>query len=98
MAKAEDRSLDSLIRGSEDLIRDLESNAQLPAAESALPEAVLARLMCLRCRNTALRRTGDEIICPCGARYAQDRGVFDFDPGSASFPTASSPGRDAKVD
>jgi len=44
-----------------------------------LTDAVLARLMCLRCRATTLRRGKETITCRCGAQYSQDRGVFDFD-------------------
>jgi hypothetical protein len=62
------------------LYTKLSQARQKPTSPAPLPEAVLARLMCLRCRATALRRTGNEITCSCGARYSQDRGVFDFDP------------------
>jgi len=44
-----------------------------------LPDVVLARLMCLRCRTGGLRRIGNIITCQCGARYSEDRGVFDFE-------------------
>jgi hypothetical protein len=44
-----------------------------------VPERLLSRLMCLRCRATNLRRSGAHIVCQCGAEYAQERGVFDFD-------------------
>ncbi len=44
MARTEDRSLDSLIRGSEELIRDLEVGGSVQAAASPLPEAVLAQI------------------------------------------------------
>jgi SAM-dependent methyltransferase len=50
-----------------------------PSPPAPLPDAVVVRLMCLRCRSNALKRSGDRITCPCGARYLQDRGVFDFD-------------------
>ncbi|MGD0014194.1 MAG: methyltransferase domain-containing protein [Bryobacteraceae bacterium] len=62
------------------LYTKLSQPREKPTSPAPLPEAVLARLMCLRCRSTALRRTGNEITCSCGARYSQDRGVFDFDP------------------
>jgi len=51
-----------------------------PSSPAPPPDAVVARLMCLRCRSTGLRRSGDEITCKCGAKYMQDRGVFDFEP------------------
>lgn len=45
-----------------------------------LPDSVVTRLMCLRCRQASLRRTGDLLICQsCGEHYREDRGVFDFD-------------------
>jgi SAM-dependent methyltransferase len=49
------------------------------SSPAPLPDSVLTRLMCLRCRSCALHRAGDEIACGCGARYFQDRGIFDFD-------------------
>lgn len=49
------------------------------SAPAPLPENILARLMCLRCRGTNLRRRDGRIVCPCGAEYANERGVFDFD-------------------
>jgi SAM-dependent methyltransferase len=59
----------------ERLVR-LRESASSPAP---LPNAVLARLMCFECRGAALSRTADALVCRCGARYRQDRGVFDFD-------------------
>jgi hypothetical protein len=50
------------------------------SSPAPLTDAVLARLMCLRCRATTLRRSKETITCRCGALYSQDRGVFDFDP------------------
>jgi SAM-dependent methyltransferase len=50
-----------------------------PTSPAPLPDSVLRRLMCLRCRGTSLSRIADVVACPCGARYCQDRGVFDFD-------------------
>ena len=49
------------------------------SAPAPLPDSVLTRMMCLRCRTNRLRRAGLIIKCPCGAEYSQDRGVFDFD-------------------
>lgn len=49
------------------------------SSPAPLPDSVLTRLMCLRCRAATLRRSGDTIVCQCGAQYSQDRGVFDFD-------------------
>jgi SAM-dependent methyltransferase len=51
-----------------------------PSAPAPLSDAVVARLMCLRCKATTLRSTNVAITCQCGARYLQDRGVFNFDP------------------
>lgn len=50
------------------------------SSPAPLPDALLARLMCLRCRGTTLQRTNDTTTCQCGAEYSQDRGVVDFDP------------------
>ena len=51
------------------------------SSPAALPDAVLARLMCLNCCATSLQRSHDAITCPqCGATYLQDRGIFDFCP------------------
>jgi SAM-dependent methyltransferase len=56
------------------------SRLRRSASSSApLPESLLARLMCLQCRTTNLRRSGAHVVCRCGAEYAQARGVFDFD-------------------
>jgi uncharacterized protein len=44
MARTDDRSLDNLIRGSEELIQDLEVSGDVPAVEAALPEAVLDKI------------------------------------------------------
>lgn len=49
------------------------------ATSAALPDSVLARLMCIRCQRTDLRRSGESLTCKCGRSYTQDRGVFDFD-------------------
>ena len=51
--------------------------ASLPAP---LPDSMVARFMCIHCRAATLRRSKDNITCQCGAQYAQDRGIFDFDP------------------
>jgi SAM-dependent methyltransferase len=53
-----------------------------------LPDSIVARLMCLHCRKTNLRRTGDMLVCVCGAEYRSDRGVFDFDVTSKVLKTA----------
>jgi SAM-dependent methyltransferase len=62
------------------LYTKLSQPSKKPSGPAPLTAPVLARLMCLRCRSTGLGRTGDELACSCGARYSQDRGVFDFDP------------------
>lgn len=54
--------------------------AKSSASPAPLPDAIVARLMCLQCRATTLRRKHDVLTCDCGARYVQDRGIFDFDP------------------
>lgn len=50
------------------------------ASPAPLPEAILARLMCLQCRAATLRCQDGALTCDCGAQYVQDRGIFDFDP------------------
>jgi SAM-dependent methyltransferase len=50
------------------------------SSPASLPDTLLPKLMCLSCRNTGLRRDGKSLVCPCGAEYVQERGVFDFDP------------------
>ena len=50
-----------------------------PLPPAPLSDAVLARLMCLRCRTGGLRQAGNILTCQCSAHYSQDRGVFDFD-------------------
>ena len=49
------------------------------SSPAPLTERLLPRLMCLRCRTTNLRRGAAGLVCGCGAEYAQERGVFDFD-------------------
>ena len=44
MARTEDRSLDNLIRGSEELIRDLEIPGSLSAVDAALPDSVMDQI------------------------------------------------------
>jgi hypothetical protein len=61
------------------LYNKLSRTQEKATAPAPLPEAVLTRLMCLRCRSTTLSRNGNEISCSCGEQYSQDRGVFDFD-------------------
>ncbi len=56
------------------------------SSPATLPDTVLARLMCPRCRSIALRRTDLAIICRCGSQYSQDRGIFDFDPPNRPVP------------
>src|SRR5208337_1351487 len=63
----------------------LSRSRERSSSPAALPDAVLARLMCLRCRGTTLRRTDRTIVCQCGSQYSQDRGVFDFDPENRRF-------------
>jgi len=52
------------------------------SSPAPLPDRILTRLMCLRCRAANLRRSGPHIVCPCGAVYKQERGLFDFDVAS----------------
>lgn len=44
-----------------------------------LPDAMLERLICLQCREPNLKRNESSITCACGASYARNRGLFDFD-------------------
>ena len=52
---------------------------ETPSLPAALPDSILSRLMCLRCRSVKLRNAGDTIVCDCGAHYAKQKGIFDFD-------------------
>jgi SAM-dependent methyltransferase len=42
-------------------------------------EALVRRLMCLRCRRQELRLQAEAIQCMCGMRYGKRNGLFDFD-------------------
>ena len=42
-------------------------------------EALVRRLMCLKCRRATLSLQPDAIQCSCGARYGKRNGLFDFD-------------------
>ena len=44
-----------------------------------LTPGIVNRLMCLQCRTPNLSKANSEIVCSCGARYGEDRGVYDFD-------------------
>jgi len=42
-------------------------------------EALVKRLMCLKCRQQTLRLEPDALQCACGMRYGKRNGLFDFD-------------------
>ena len=57
----------------------LSRKGKAESTPAQLSDSVLARLMCLDCKSSTLRRFDHILTCDCGAKYTQDRGVFDFD-------------------